>query len=255
MKDHLLFAEWLLCWHAANYAVMSDPVRGDQTHSEAATSAAANGRAWFIQVALRSIAAGVAVIFAGHFDRRAIFTGAIVLTGSILIPVARRRFVPVRVLGEFELLANAGIAVLLWFMSHGLPGRNLPVETATGANRLAAICLCAALFVYAVRGGTYLVRGILEKAGGIPRPAIVSSEGYTHGRFIGQVERAIVFLIVIAGNLAALAFFFAAKGLIRSRELEERDRVDYLLLGSLSSFLVALAAGLVAQRILPFLWQ
>jgi hypothetical protein len=59
----------------------------------------------------------------------------------------------------------------------------------------------------------------------------------------------------MAGNLAALAFFFAAKGLIRSRELEERARVDYLLLGSLISFLIALAAGLILQKTVAILWK
>lgn len=86
-------------------------------------------------------------------------------------------------------------------------------------------------------------------------PAPVTAESYTHGRLIGQVERAIVILIVMAGNLQALAFFFAAKGLIRSRELDSRSRVDYLLLGSLSSFLIALAAGLVEQRTMAALWK
>jgi hypothetical protein len=54
-------------------------------------------------------------------------------------------------------------------------------------------------------------RGLLEKAGGIPSPAVLTNEGYTHGRMIGQVERAIVVLIVMGGSLGALAFFFAAK--------------------------------------------
>jgi len=254
MKDSLLFAEWLLVWQVANYALMSDPVHGDQTYPETGATQA-GWPAWMIQISLRAVAGAGVVILAGYPHRRVTLVGAIVLAGSIVLPIARRLLVPVSVLAEFELSANAGIALILWSLSRNLPGRMLPAPFAVDGNRLASVCVCVALFVYAVRGGTYLVRGILEKAGGIPRHANVSSEGYTHGRFIGQVERAIVFLIVIAGNLQALAFFFAAKGLIRSRELEERDRVDYLLLGSLSSFLVALGTGLLAQKVLLMLWK
>ena len=62
------------------------------------------------------------------------------------------------------------------------------------------------------------------------------------------MERVIVVLIVMTGNYATLAFFFAAKGLIRSRELEERTLADYFLLGSPSSFLLALVAGMIMQN-------
>jgi hypothetical protein len=62
-------------------------------------------------------------------------------------------------------------------------------------------------------------------------------------------------LVVIGGNLQAPAFFFAAKGLIRSKELEQRARADYFLLGSLASFVVVLAAGLILQRVIGPLWH
>jgi hypothetical protein len=86
-------------------------------------------------------------------------------------------------------------------------------------------------------------------------PRFETSEGYAHGTMIGQIERLIVVLVVMGGNLQALAFFFAAKGLIRSKELEERARADYFLLGSLASFLVALAAGLILQQVIGHLWH
>ena len=62
-------------------------------------------------------------------------------------------------------------------------------------------------------------------------------------------------LIVLGVTLQTLAFFFAAKGLVRSKELEERTRADYFLLGSLASFLIALAAGLILQKVVAALWQ
>ncbi|HEY1501032.1 MAG TPA: hypothetical protein VGF88_15755 [Acidobacteriaceae bacterium] len=75
-----------------------------------------------------------------------------------------------------------------------------------------AIFICAALFIYAERDGSYLVRAAFwKRPAEFPSPAVLTNEGYTHGRMIGQVERAIVVLIVMGGNPGALAFFFAAK--------------------------------------------
>src|SRR5260370_15837566 len=108
-----------------------------------------------------------------------------------------------------------------------------------------------------IHGGDLFVRGILEKSGGLP--VLDESEGgaetYNHGKVIGQIERVIVVLIVMAGNLQALAFFFAAKGLIRSKELDRRPMADYFLLGSLSTFLLGLAGGLLLQRTITWLWK
>ena len=72
-----------------------------------------------------------------------------------------------------------------------------------------------------------------------------------HGRLIGNIERLILVLFVANGQYTALAFFFAAKGLIRSKDVERRAWADYLILGSLTSFLVAVVVGLLIQTVFP----
>ena len=52
-------------------------------------------------------------------------------------------------------------------------------------------------------------------------------------------------IVVAAGSYAAMAFLVAAKGLIRSEDLRDRDFAEYFLIGSLASVLVALCAGLL----------
>jgi len=118
-----------------------------------------------------------------------------------------------------------------------------------------------------VRGGTLIVRGILDRAGTMPPPELPQSPGLphgpldlnraftidsvelNHGRLIGNIERLILVLFVANGQYTALAFFFAAKGLIRSKDVERRAWADYLILGSLTSFLVAVVAGLLIQAV------
>lgn len=70
------------------------------------------------------------------------------------------------------------------------------------------------------------------------------------GRLIGNLERLLLTVIVVAGSYQSLAFLAAAKGLIRSKDLENRDWAEYFLVGSLTSVLVAVAAGLLIQRLL-----
>jgi hypothetical protein len=74
------------------------------------------------------------------------------------------------------------------------------------------------------------------------------------GRLIGNLERLLLTLVVAAGSYAALGFLVAAKGLIRSEELQERDFAEYFLVGSLCSVLIALCAGLVIRYALLTLW-
>jgi len=67
------------------------------------------------------------------------------------------------------------------------------------------------------------------------------------GRLIGNLERLLLTLVVAGGSYAALGFLVAAKGLIRSEELQERNFAEYFLVGTLCSVLVALCAGLVIR--------
>jgi hypothetical protein len=75
------------------------------------------------------------------------------------------------------------------------------------------------------------------------------------GRLIGNLERLLLTLVVVGGSYAALGFLVAAKGLIRSEELQEREFAEYFLVGSLCSVLVALCGGLVIRYTLLALWS
>ena len=64
--------------------------------------------------------------------------------------------------------------------------------------------------------------------------------GFTRGgRLIGQLERALVFLLVATGNLAAVGFLVAAKSVFRFGEVKDagqRKEAEYILIGTLMSF-------------------
>jgi hypothetical protein len=73
---------------------------------------------------------------------------------------------------------------------------------------------------------------------------------YSRGRLIGNLERILLVVVVAAGSYESLAFLAAAKGLIRSKELENRDWAEYFLVGSLASVLVSVAVGLLVRQLM-----
>lgn len=67
------------------------------------------------------------------------------------------------------------------------------------------------------------------------------------GRMIGPIERVLVFGMTLTAAYALLAAVLAAKGIVRfpeiSRDEEGGSRAEYFLIGSLVSWLIALAAA------------
>jgi hypothetical protein len=122
-------------------------------------------------------------------------------------------------------------------------------------GRLAALCFTAALGLFVVRGGTQVVRGILNKAQTLPIvERQVDEVEYNRGRLIGSIERLLLAGMVAAGSYAALGFLVAAKGLVRSKDLERHDFAEYFLIGTLSSTALAVVAGGLVRLIFMTLW-
>ena len=74
--------------------------------------------------------------------------------------------------------------------------------------------------------------------------------GFTKGRVIGVLERAMIFMVVLANQLGAIGFILTAKGVARLKDLEDKDFVEYLIIGTFMSALFALLVGLIFQSIL-----
>lgn len=70
------------------------------------------------------------------------------------------------------------------------------------------------------------------------------------GRVIGQLERALIFLFVLANQLSAVGFLIAAKSILRFGEVKDRSHrmeAEYIIIGTLISFLWGLAAAFATR--------
>jgi len=75
------------------------------------------------------------------------------------------------------------------------------------------------------------------------------------GKMIGWLERLLIFVFVLTGQFAGVGFLIAAKSIFRFGELkdsENRKEAEYILIGTLASFLFALVVSLLIRRALEF---
>ncbi|MCT9821452.1 hypothetical protein N3K63_14295 [Microbacterium sp. W1N] len=123
-------------------------------------------------------------------------------------------------------------------------GQLWPVATPLGAVSLDVAVLVVGAMVFLLESGNVIVRAALQSgdvADDEQRPMLKG------GRLIGPLERLLVFALSLTGAFTLLAAVLAAKGIVRfpeiSRDGDGGVRAEYFLVGSLVSWVTALAAA------------
>ncbi len=155
---------------------------------------------------------------------------------------------PVRAL-LCEAGALVGTVVVAWL------SRGLVYATSSGFF-WGRVILLAAAYWYTCAGGAALVRRVLDlvpvseapKGGkdAITVPAVELSRGLV----IGVLERALALTLVLTSQFSALGLILAAKAIVRYQALDDRDFAEYVLIGTLTSLLLALLVGLGVRELL-----
>lgn len=94
------------------------------------------------------------------------------------------------------------------------------------------------------------MRAPVEKSGEHPIPRHGFEQG---GRLIGQLERTLIFLFVLANQLSGVGFLIAAKSILRIGEVKDRSHrmeAEYIIIGTLISFLWGLAVAFATKWLL-----
>jgi hypothetical protein len=110
----------------------------------------------------------------------------------------------------------------------------------------------AAGAIAAVPAGGYAVRTMMH---GLALPADPAADDSLPqgGRLIGRLERAMILMLVLAGQPEAIGLLIAAKSLLRFNELaRHQDRLasEYVIIGTLASFAWGLGAAFAADAAL-----
>ena len=73
------------------------------------------------------------------------------------------------------------------------------------------------------------------------------------GRRIGQLERFLILTFILVGQFAAIGFLLAAKSVLRfgdTQEVNHRKINEYILLGTMTSFSLTIAFGLIVKTVI-----
>lgn len=148
--------------------------------------------------------------------------------------------------------ADVYVSLERWFFG---PAHSLHASLHAQMPRVLLVLSC---YLFAVDGGTRIVRGTLEKFPKLYGRAIQAlgrsdengvKEEENAGEWIGVFERLLALTFVLTGNFTALAFAVAAKSVARFKELENKDFAEYFLIGTSASLVSAVLAGLVLHAI------
>lgn len=118
---------------------------------------------------------------------------------------------------------------------------HLPYPVLEGQDQGRVLTVFGAL-LFLQASGNALVRLLLAVVG----TSIATQESLRGGRFIGPMERTLIFGLGLAGYLTAAAVVATAKGLLRFPEINRsgddiHTATEYFLVGSLASWILALA--------------
>ena len=94
-------------------------------------------------------------------------------------------------------------------------------------------------FAAVVRGAGFPVAYV---SGKLLRENGLNFDGLPNGgKLIGYFERALIFLLFVIGHLEGIGFLVAAKSILRFEEAKEQKQAEYILIGTLLSFSIAIA--------------
>lgn len=138
-------------------------------------------------------------------------------------------------------LTHAGVlvAACAWIAAGG-------VEVSGFARPdLSRLAWIVGLYAFNVNGGSAVVSAVLDGLRTSAKPPSSARAGHV----IGILERMAMLTLVWLGQWSALGFVLAAKSVARFKELENRDFAETYLVGTLTSFLVACASGLLLRSL------
>jgi len=105
--------------------------------------------------------------------------------------------------------------------------------------------------LFVTHPSAYIVQVVLSRWDGVIEENPEQSL-FMAGKTIGWMERIVIYIAILAGHMGVIGFMIAAKSIFRFGDLtraKDRKLTEYILIGTLLSFLLAIAAGVVVTMI------
>lgn len=117
------------------------------------------------------------------------------------------------------------------------------------------------LWIIALSAVTYVAAVVIMMMISVYRPVNEEDKDGSlarAGRYIGMLERLFVFGFVVSNHWEGIGFLIAAKSVFRFGDLKQsKDRklTEYILIGTLLSFGIAILCGVVFKKLLIYYYQ
>jgi hypothetical protein len=137
-----------------------------------------------------------------------------------------------------QMIHVLSLLLLAWLLVHF---SWLPVFAGTGYK----IIVGSAGLVACVLGAGYLIGKVTKNL--IDENKLELNGLQNGGKMIGHLERSIIFLFIFINQPSGIGFLFAAKSILRFEEAKQQKLAEYILIGTLWSFSLAMALAFVTQ--------
>lgn len=226
----------LLCAHfCADFVLQTDRIRNGKS---------AGGCRGLLYHLLHSLVhAGISYLFVARWGNWMI--PLVLFTTHFVIDFLKYKyFKPGAVVFLADQAAHLSVILLLWFCLYG-----------QGQDMREVIASMDALTVWTVLTAYLLVLKPSSLLLGLFLKQWTPESGQSHslpkaGQWIGYLERVLVLTFILIGSLEGIGFLLAAKSVFRFGELNKAKEIkttEYVLIGTLSSFAVAILTGVSAR--------
>ncbi len=127
---------------------------------------------------------------------------------------------------------GAGLAGIVWALT-----KYADLQTCSGMGF--PIIIAVGGFVAAVQGAGFFVGKFAKRL--LDENKLELDGLIGGGKWIGQLERALIFVFIFIGHPAGIGFLVAAKSILRFEEAKKQKLAEYVLIGTLLSFSLAIA--------------
>ncbi|ANH81139.1 hypothetical protein A8C56_09255 [Niabella ginsenosidivorans] len=123
------------------------------------------------------------------------------------------------------------------------------------------ILVIATGFVFLTTPASVIIKTVLSKWAPATeiRTDVIETKSLQHaGMMIGYLERTLVLIFILQGQWTAIGFLVTAKSVFRFSDLkigQDRKLTEYILIGTLLSFGIAILTGVIVQKIITGNWM
>jgi hypothetical protein len=237
-----LLIRWLLAHILSDFVLQSDKM--------------VQNKKWFSKYMLLHITTVFAITFlvSGLWKISILIAVLHWLVDSIKIEIQSRTTLKPNLLFVADQLSHILIIAAVWFLYFDLLDKLFKTVSLPFLNYQYSLILLAYAWVcfpvsYLIKFATQSISPITE----ISSASTKANDRVEHGgKLIGQFERIIILTLVLLNQYAAIGFLITGKSIIRFADHNSNLRSEYVLVGTMMSYALAILTGVFVNYMLFF---